>query len=354
MSGFFSGLLGRKPADAALVNEKDASKTDSVIYDTKPRLFPSVELETDPTPGPTSEEQKIVDAIAVQRAELLKDLPSEPADDTPRFNADHWLTAQRILLYVRANKNDQEKATKRLRATLEWHCQYRPHAITPEMMRTEGATGKQYVNGHDRGGRPIIYMFPHNQNTKDAKEHLRWVVYTMEQAIRAMPLGVTKLTIVIDVSRYSMSQSVPLSTAREFLHILEAHYPERLHKALVLSPPTMFVMFYHIVAPFIDPVTKAKIAFVDLAGNKTKSADGPWVDIFDHIAPEQLQSNVGGDWHFKYEQDAYWEELEKSYSDWIKATSVADTHSINADPETIKSEDAKPAEGMQAKEEQLQ
>ncbi|KAJ1800805.1 hypothetical protein LPJ75_006486, partial [Coemansia sp. RSA 2598] len=98
----------------------------------------------------------------------------------------------------------------------------------------------------------------------------------------------------------------------------------------------------------------AKIAFVDLAGNKTKSADGPWVDIFDHIAPEQLQSNVGGDWHFKYEQDAYWEELEKSYSDWIKATSVADTHSINADPETIKSEDAKPAEGMQAKEEQLQ
>ncbi|KAJ2229291.1 hypothetical protein H4R99_004316 [Coemansia sp. RSA 1722] len=352
MSSFFSGLLGRKPADAAPIDEKDANKTDSVVYDTTPRLFPSTDLKTEPTPGPTSEEQKIVDIIDAQRQELLKDLPQEPADDSPRFNADHWLTPQKILLYVRANKGDQEKAIKRLRATLEWHCQYRPHAITPEMMRLEGATGKQYVNGHDRGGRPIIYMFPHNQNTKDAKGHLHWVVYTMEQAIRAMPPGVTKLTIVIDVSRYSMSQSVPLSTAREFLHILEAHYPERLHKALVLSPPTMFVMFYHIVAPFIDPVTKAKIAFVDLAGNKAKSADGPWVDVLDHIAPDQLQSNVGGEWQFKYEQDAYWVELEKSYDGWIRASSSkVITYNSDANQGTAGSDDSQPTEPTQTKNE---
>ncbi|KAJ2846501.1 hypothetical protein J3B02_004390, partial [Coemansia erecta] len=338
------------PTDASPVDESDVSKTDSIIYDTTPRLFPSAGIETDPTPSPTPEEQKTVDAIDAQRAELLKDLPQEPADDTPRFNADLWLSTQRILLYVRANKNDQEKAIKRLRATLVWHCQYRPHAITPEMMRTEGATGKQYVNGHDRGGRPIVYMFPHNQNTKEAKENLRWVVYTMEQAIRAMPQGVTKLTIIIDASRYSMSQSVPLSTAREFLHILDAHYPERLHKALILSPPKLFVMFYHLLAPFIDVVTKAKIAFVDFAGNKTKSADGPWVDIFDHIAPDQLQSNVGGEWHFKYEQDAYWVELEKSYNDWIKATSLVDMRISDNNTETVKPDDDKPTKTLQAKE----
>ncbi|KAI8326204.1 CRAL/TRIO domain-containing protein, partial [Martensiomyces pterosporus] len=228
-----------------------------------------------------------------------------------------WLDDQRILIYVRANKGNKEQALKRIRSTLEWRCTYRPHAITPEDMRLEGATGKQYMNGFDKGGRPILYMFPHRQNTKDAKEQLRWVVFTIEQAIRAMPEGASKITIVIDVSKYSMSQSVPLSTAREFLNILESHYPERLNKAFVLSPPTIFVMFYHIVAPFIDPVTKTKIAFVDVNGTKGKGkstkpdakTDGPWVDILDYIEPTQLQSDAGGEWSFRYEQDCYWPAL---------------------------------------------
>ncbi|KAI9504071.1 CRAL-TRIO domain-containing protein [Coemansia spiralis] len=267
-------------------------------------------MHVDQTPGATTEEQAVVDAIAEQRSELLRDLPQEPEDATVRFDADKWLSEQIILIYVRANKGDKDRAFKQLRNTLEWRCTYRPHAITPESMKTEAATGKQYVNGYDKGGRPIAYMFPHRQNTKDAERNLRWVVYTMEQAIRSMPPGATKTTIVIDASKYTMSQAVPLSTAREFLNILSSHYPERLHKAFVISPPTYFVMFYHIIAPFIDPVTKAKIAFVDLSGSKS---DGPWVDIFDHIEPEQLESDAGGRWDFKFTQDAYWPELEKSY-----------------------------------------
>ncbi|KAJ1960995.1 hypothetical protein GGI12_003494, partial [Dipsacomyces acuminosporus] len=218
---------------------------------------------------------------------------------------------------------NQEQAFKRLRNTLEWRCTYRPHAITPEDMKLEGATGKQYINGFDKGGRPVLYMFPHRQNTKDPKEHIRFVVFNMEQAIRSMPDGATKITIVIDESKYSSSQSVPLSVAREFLHILESHYPERLNKAFVLSPPAMFVMFYHLVSPFIDPVTKAKVAFVDVNGSKGKNtkpgekSEGPWVNIFDYIDPAQLQSEAGGEWHFKYDYDAYSSALTESYSAFV-------------------------------------
>ncbi|KAJ2463373.1 hypothetical protein EV174_006963, partial [Coemansia sp. RSA 2320] len=138
----------------------------------------------------------------------------------------------------------------------------------------------------------------------------------MEQAIRSMPPGATKTTIIVDTSKYSLSQAVPLSTAREFLNILESHYPERLHKAFILSPPSYFVLFYHIVSPFIDPVTKAKIAFVDLAaGAKAKpTAAGPWANIFDHIEAEQLQSDVGGAWEYRYSQEAYWPVLERMHN----------------------------------------
>ncbi|KAJ2440976.1 Phosphatidylinositol transfer protein (PITP), partial [Coemansia sp. RSA 2424] len=239
-------------------------------------------MPIEPTPAATPEEQQSMDLINHQRTTLLADLlPTEPttADSGPALeDASEWLTNSRILVYLRASKGDHNQAISRLRATLEWRATYRPYAITPAMMRTEGATGKMYVNGYDRGGRPLVYMFPHRENTSDAKDHLRYIVFTMEQALRAMAPGVTKLTIILDASMFSpLAHSVPLSTAREFLSVLEKHYPDRLFKALVLSPPAYFVVFYRIVAPFIDPVTKSKIAFVDLAGEKGRgSVDGAW------------------------------------------------------------------------------
>ncbi|KAJ2453136.1 hypothetical protein EV183_002476, partial [Coemansia sp. RSA 2336] len=314
------GFLKRSTAELPEVDEKIEAVCDLV-----PRLVAPADLPVEPTPGPTSDEQLVIDAIVEQRSQLLHNLPEEPNDESPRFDASKWLDEQRILLYVRANKGNKEKALERLRSTLEWHCTYRPHAITPSSMRTEGATGKQYVNGFDKCGRPLIYMYSHRENTRNHEDNLRWVVYTMEQAIRSMPPGVTKVTMIIDVSKYTMSQAVPLSTAREFLHVLESHYPERLHKALVLSPPSYFVMFFRIVSRFIDPVTKDKIAFVDVGGDRGKDgkSDGVWVDILDYVDAEMLQTDAGGSWNFTYKQEAFWPELER------KSASIDNVQSDN-------------------------
>ncbi|KAJ2899657.1 hypothetical protein IWW38_000901 [Coemansia aciculifera] len=320
MATFFSSLLGRK---TTVATPDDAAEKPPVIFDYLPRLEPAADMPIEHTPTTTPEEQQSLDLITQQRDTLLADLPAQELiedDGEPPLEtlSSEWLTTSRMLIYLRASKGDHALAIKRLRATLEWRATYRPYAITPAMMKQEGATGKMYVNGYDRGGRPLVYMFPHRENTSDAKEHLRYIVFTMEQAIRAMPAaGVTKLTIVIDASRFSpLAQGVPLSTAREFLSVLENHYPDRLHKALVLSPPTYFVMFYHLVAPFIDPVTKAKIAFVDLAGVKGKGCvDGAWVDIKELVDPSMLQSNAGGDWNYEFSQNEYWPALERSYNE---------------------------------------
>ncbi|KAJ1820688.1 hypothetical protein LPJ60_003073 [Coemansia sp. RSA 2675] len=321
MSSFFSGLLGRK---AAIADDTAGVEKPAIVYDSIPRLEPAPDMPIEPTPEATPEELQAIEVVSAQRTKLLAGLPAEPLDDGPLFDASAWLTTTRILIYVRACKGDAQQAAVRLRDTLEWHCTYRPHAITPASMREEGATGKMFINGYDQSGRPLLYMFPHLENTSDAAVHLRYIVFTMEQAIRSMPVGVTKLTIVIDASLFSpLARTVPLSTAREFLSVLEKHYPDRLGTALVLSPPAYFVMFYRIVAPFIDPVTKSKIAFVDVKGVKGRGRkEGDWVDVRELVRPDMLQSEAGGDWMYKYCQDAYWPVLERMYNAAFSRTSV--------------------------------
>ncbi|KAJ2181489.1 hypothetical protein GGH18_005130, partial [Coemansia sp. RSA 530] len=90
---FFSSFLGRKDVDAV------AEKKIEDVYETTPRLVAPVGLPVDPTPGPTGNEQLIIDSILEHKDELLKDLPQEPNDSSPRFDAHAWLDEHRILLY---------------------------------------------------------------------------------------------------------------------------------------------------------------------------------------------------------------------------------------------------------------
>ena len=52
-----------------------------------------------------------------------------------------------------------------------------------------------------------------------------------------------------------------MSTSKHTLEILQCHYPERLHRAYICNPPWVFSTFWTVIKPFVDPVTKTKIAF---------------------------------------------------------------------------------------------
>ncbi|KAI9503291.1 CRAL-TRIO domain-containing protein, partial [Coemansia spiralis] len=174
-----------------------------------------------------------------------------------------WLTDECIQRYIRARKGVYEDTKKALRRTIEWRAATRPHALRPDVVEVENRTGKMYFNGFDKLSRPVIYMYNHKQNTKETDNQIRWVIYTLEMCIRHMQPGVEKVTLAIDATHWGFSNSVSIGTARKFLEILGNHYPERLGRAVIFMPPKFFVAFYGLVSPFIDPVTKAKVAFVN-------------------------------------------------------------------------------------------
>jgi hypothetical protein len=94
-------------------------------------------------------------------------------------------------------------AFRMVQETMKWRTEYRPDVrppvlpfrgaltswaqlIRPSDVATEAKPGKVYVHGHDRTGRPVVYMRMARDTDSSADEKLRFVVYTLERATLAM------------------------------------------------------------------------------------------------------------------------------------------------------------------------
>lgn len=195
--------------------------------------------------------------------------------------------------------------------TLVWRRKYGPHLIRPSDIECEAVSGKQYINGFTQSGSTIIYFRPHRNQTKDYGRHIRYLVYTVEKAIELLPQHQEKLTLIFDFSQYSSASATPMNVSKYFLHLFASHYPERLGSAFACSAPWYFWCFYRIISPFIHPVTKSKIRFVDVEKqHEVKDLEseqkGIWSNLFHHVNPNMLESDFGGNFRFDYDHETYW------------------------------------------------
>lgn len=166
-----------------------------------------------------------------------------------------------------------------------------------EMLREENETGKVYVRGYDREGRALVYMRPAMENTNNEQNNMRHLVWNLEKAIactkrKSMELSpglppLEKVILMIDYEGFKLKNAPPMSTSKLTLDILQKHYPERMYRAYCLNPPLVFRVFWNMIKPFVDPVTKEKIQFCT-------GKDG-MVALHDAIGDvDQLEVNLGG------------------------------------------------------------
>ncbi|KAI9340681.1 CRAL-TRIO domain-containing protein [Zopfochytrium polystomum] len=238
--------------------------------------------------------------------------------------------------YLRATAWDVDKAAAKLRETLIWRADYRPHEITHDQVRSEALGGNTFVNGFDKQGRPIIYLIK-RQKTENPDLNVRLLLFCLEEAIRLMPEGVEKVCLIIDLKEYKRSNSTPISVSRFTLNVLLSHYPERLGVCAILNAPWIFGTLWAMVSPFIDPITQAKVRMLKYTppppSAPAAAADGrqsalstastsltsttttttttattaprssPLLELID---PHQLIVAYGGEYGFVYDHDAYW------------------------------------------------
>lgn len=227
-------------------------------------------------------------------AALRANVKDEPAD--PSFPVDDACCRR----YLRARDHDLTKATKMLRATLQWRAAYGTATIVKDqfpIIELEAATGKTYVApGRDKAGRATIIMRSKNENTNEHAGNVLHLVYQMERAVRTCDREET-WNIVIDFNGFA--KNTPLKTSKAVLSTMQDHYPERLHKAFLVDAPWLFFGAFKLISPFIDPVTRKKIVFVKGSPEKRAAA------LLEHFELDQLETAVGGSSAYVYDAEAY-------------------------------------------------
>jgi hypothetical protein len=91
-------------------------------------------------------------------------------------------------------------------------------------------------------------------------------IYIAERAMAATELltkgNTGKVTAVFDFSTYDSTNSPPVKLMIDTIKMLQAHYPERLGKALILDAPFWMQAVFKVVSAFLAEETRAKVSIV--------------------------------------------------------------------------------------------
>lgn len=196
--------------------------------------------------------------------------------------------------YLIARKLDVDKATEMLDATLKWRAEIGVADMCNNWMDTlakEHETGKMYVRGYDNEGHVVIHMQPQYENTKEHDGNIKNLVFNLEKCVACMAQDgrQEKWLLIIDFAGYSMFNAPPMKTSVETLSILQNHYPERLLKACLVNPPWIFMTFWNLIYPLVDPVTQKKLEFVKETGDGLRTKFAEVVDL------KSLEVRLGGE-----------------------------------------------------------
>jgi hypothetical protein len=219
------------------------SKQEESASATAPRKTPILTPAAESKPQPrkeVTEEQKSKYEALLTKAKSWTDVTCEKQKEKSGPITEEeksWITRECLLRYLRATKWNVDEAAKRVQGTIAWRRDYGLTEFTLEYISPEQETGKQIIVGFDKQGRPCQYLNPGRQNTETSPKQIHHLFYMMERVTDMMPAGVESLSLMINFkpSKNRQNTSVPISTAREVLSILQNHYPERLGKALIIN-----------------------------------------------------------------------------------------------------------------------
>lgn len=198
-----------------------------------------------------------------------------------------------MLRFLRARKWNLVPAFVLLAKFIQWR---RTEGIRGFLLRGELAiksnfleSGLGFVWGVDKKDRVIIFIRAHihDKNKTKIEDANRFVIHVIESARRLRTWDEQCLDYVFDLGQVGLA-SLDLSLVKFIISCFEAYYPETLGNLILLDAPWIFKGFWKIISPLLDPVTAAKVAFVN-----RKS-------IQEYIDSDMLPTEFGGTCNYEY------------------------------------------------------
>jgi hypothetical protein len=163
-----------------------------------------------------------------------------------------------IARYLIARNNDLSKSTELLTKAQAWRNKHFP--VLKVDCLSEMLSGKFYVHGTDREGRPLLFFRGclHDVNVRDVETMARAAIWWMEYACRKLPDNKTKITMIMDRDGAGLANS-DIEFLRAFSSLFQDQYPERLYRAIVVPANVIFWSIWKVASVFVHPVTREKV-----------------------------------------------------------------------------------------------
>ncbi|KAJ5358774.1 uncharacterized protein N7496_011187 [Penicillium cataractarum] len=155
-------------------------------------------------------------------------------------------------------------------------------------------TGKSFLHGFDRQGRPVNYVRVkiHKPGAQSEEVLERYIVHVIETTRLIVVPPIETGTIVFDMTGFSLS-NMEYQPVKFIIKCFEANYPESLGQLLIHNAPWIFSGIWRLIHGWMDPVVASKVHF-------TRSVN----DLDKFITRDQIPRELAGDedWEYKYIQ----------------------------------------------------
>ena len=185
-----------------------------------------------------------------------------------------WCTEDTVRRFLRADRGDLSKASKRLRDTLEWR-----RAARPERARCpacfNAALNSHYMQhvGFDTLGRALVFSdigLARDKKASSNAEHCVQVLELLEPSLPPYPHD--QYVWVCDFHKFGIADCDP-RMAVKCLGLFGKCYPERMGAMILVGAPSIFNGLYRVVSQVVDPSTLKKVKF--LRGPDGKGGGAP-------------------------------------------------------------------------------
>ena len=211
----------------------------------------------------------VVETVAIPELDISEEQKNEVAEIvrtrlTPAYLAEHRICNDTIHRFCTARLYDPDASTSMLSEYIKWRAEFGVDTFTLDhpLVQKEASTRKAYFLGYAKNKTPLILVHGggHDPEWSPVDDVKVYALYMLETAIKHMPPGVSKVTLISDYSSFGYA-NLDNSLLQEGARLLQNYYPERVGDVYIVNYPFIMWGIWKIVSPWVDDKTRNKFHF---------------------------------------------------------------------------------------------